>query len=96
MSVDGKLPVSLADGSTCSTLNSTKTEGVFPLLQLLEALFGDLVLLIGILLIGSLFYVGKGFDEVPENLSRHHNGIAISTYIFSDFDHPSSGIFLKV
>ena len=91
MSVDGKLPVSLADGSTCSTLNSTKTEGVFPLLQLLEALFGDLVLLIG-----SLFYVGKGFDEVPENLSRHHNGIAISTYIFSDFDHPSSGIFLKV
>jgi hypothetical protein len=89
LSVDGKFPLPFADGSICFTPNSTKTEKVFLLLQILRAPCGD-----SVLLIGSLLYVGKSFDEVPENLSRHHNGIAISTHIFSDFDHPSSGIFL--
>ena len=49
-----------------------------------------------VLLISSLFYIGKSFDEVTKNLRGDHDGVAISTHIFSDFDHPPPGIFLEV
>ena len=48
------------------------------------------------LVIGSLFDVGKGCDEVTKDFSRDHDGVSVTSDVFGDFDDASSAILFQI
>ena len=48
------------------------------------------------LLVRRFLDVSQGRDEISEDLSRHHDGVAIAADIFRDFHHASTLVFFEI